>query len=278
MEWLRLAYRLTAFSLCLTATALLAIGLTMQETLTRRPIDRTLWARRCFRWACQCLGLAIHCHGVRPEANALFASNHISWSDIPVLGGLAPMRFLSKAEVAQWPAIGWLARQAGTLFIKRGGGQARRVRAAMIETLRTGDSVLIFPEGTTSNGLTVLPFHGRLLAAAAESGVPVQPVTICYRRHGRPDHLAPFVGEDAFHRHLLTMLRQPPARVDVLFHPALEIDGKSSSAELSALLRLTVQAGLARIQAGELDRNRSGNLRTAGGPEPSPLQSLPGDR
>ena len=178
MNWLRLCVRVTAFVAFLAATTLLAAGLRITEMVTRKTIDRTPWARFCFRWACRCLGLNIHQHGSPSNDTVLFVSNHISWSDIPILGSLAPIRFLSKAEVGQWPLIGWLARQAGTLFIHRGGGQARRVRGQIIENLQAGENVLVYPEGTTSAGLTVLPFHGLLLRAAPESKTPIQPVTI----------------------------------------------------------------------------------------------------
>ena len=144
MSWLRLCVRITAFIAFLTATTMLAAALRSTEIVTRNAIDRTPWARFCFRWACRCLGLNIRQHGSPSDDTVLFVSNHISWSDIPILGSLAPIRFLSKAEVGQWPVIGWLARQAGTLFIRRGGGQARRVRDQVIGNLRAGESVFIY--------------------------------------------------------------------------------------------------------------------------------------
>ncbi len=264
-EWLRLSLRLASFSLFLAATSLLAITLQLTEILTRRAIDRTPWTRLCFRWACRSLGLEIHLHGTVPAGSALFASNHISWSDIPVLGSLQPVSFLSKSEVGNWPLIGWLARQGGTLFIKRGGGQARKVRAKIADKLRNGESVLIFPEGTTSAGLTVLPLHG-LLIKAAGSGIPVQPVTICYRRNGHPDHLTPFIGDDQFHTHMIAMLRKPAPRVDVLFHPQVRLDPETGTSELARQLRSTLLAGLTRIQAGEFDPDPARPVRTGGVP------------
>lgn len=266
MQWLRLTVRLTNFSLFLVATSMLATSLLATEILTRRPIDRTPWARRCFRGACWCLGLDVHLHGAPANHNVLLASNHISWTDIPILGSITPVLFLSKAEVGQWPVIGWLAREAGTLFIKRGGGKARRIRIEIAKKLAAGESILIFPEATTSRGLTVLPFHGLLLGAAADSGIPIQPVTISYRRNGRPDHLAPFVGEDTFHGHIVTMLRQPPARVDVLFHCPVEVTPDTGTADLAEQLYNTVRAGLTRIQQGDLDDHPAPGIRTAGGP------------
>ena len=278
MNWLRLCVRVTAFVAFLAATTLLAAGLRITEMVTRKTIDRTPWARFCFRWACRCLGLNIHQHGSPSNDTVLFVSNHISWSDIPILGSLAPIRFLSKAEVGQWPLIGWLARQAGTLFIHRGGGQARRVRGQIIENLQAGENVLVYPEGTTSAGLTVLPFHGLLLRAAPESKTPIQPVTIAYRRDGRPDHLAPFIGEDEFHSHLLRMLRQPSARVDVVFHEPVQSPEEVPTAELAASLRQTVLDGLKRVYRGEFDQQETNLLRTEDVPGLPHLPSLHGGR
>ncbi|WP_349343713.1 lysophospholipid acyltransferase family protein [Marinobacter sp. MMG032] len=278
MNWLRLCVRVTAFVAFLAATTLLAAGLRITEMVTRKTIDRTPWARFCFRWACRCLGLNIHQHGSPSNDTVLFVSNHISWSDIPILGSLAPIRFLSKAEVGQWPLIGWLARQAGTLFIHRGGGQARRVRGQIIENLQAGENVLVYPEGTTSAGLTVLPFHGLLLRAAPESKTPIQPVTIAYRRDDRPDHLAPFIGEDEFHSHLLRMLRQPSARVDVVFHEPVQSPEEVPTAELAASLRQTVLDGLTRVYSGKFDQQETNLLRTEDVPGLPHLPSLHGGR
>ncbi|WP_296934059.1 1-acyl-sn-glycerol-3-phosphate acyltransferase [uncultured Marinobacter sp.] len=276
MSWLRLCVRITTFMVFLAATTMLAAGLRITEAVTRKAIDRTPWARFCFRWACRCLGLDIHQHGSPSDDTVLFVSNHISWSDIPILGSLAPIRFLSKAEVGQWPAIGWLARQAGTLFIRRGGGQARRVRNQIVENLQAGENVLVYPEGTTSAGLTVLPFHGLLLKAAPESRTPVQPVTIAYRRNGRPDYLAPFIGDDEFHCHLLRMLREPSARVDVVFHAPVSASDQPPTGEIAARLREIVLDGLARIYSGEYDGRASDLLRTGDAPGLPRLPSLRG--
>lgn len=275
--WLRLCVRLTGFLLFLAGTTLLALALRAMDYLTGSTIDRTPWAGRCFRVGCRCLGLRIRHHGAEPAQNVLIVSNHISWCDIPILGAFAPARFLSKAEVGQWPLIGWLARQAGTLFIQRGSGQARRVRTGIEEALKRGESVTIFPEGTTSAGITVLPFHGLLLKAATAADVPVQPVTIAYRRNGRPDHVAPFIGDDEFHHHLTALLKQPSADVDVLFHQPMELPETATAQEAAAELRATVHNGLERIYRGEMDQApASGNFRTEDAPERSHPPSPPG--
>ena len=271
MGWIRLTFRLTLFALFLTSTCLLAAGLSLADLFRSTPINRNPWARLCFRRACQCLGWNIQVNGTGHGSNALFAANHISWSDIPVLGSITPLRFLSKSEVGHWPVIGWLAGQAGTCFIKRGSGQARRIKADMCRHLHAGESVLIYPEGTTSNGISVLPMHGLLLSAAREAGVPIQPITIGYRRQRRPDALAPFIGDDSFHHHLVQLLKQPPMQVQVIFHPVIDTTGTESLSELTQQIRLVISEGLRRIHAGEFDAGAPYPFRAVGDPELSRL-------
>ena len=109
----------------------------------------------------------------------LLAANHISWLDIVVMLGASPCRFVSKADVRHWPLIGTLASGAGTLFIERESRRdAMRVVHHMAERLSAGDLLAIFPEGTTSNGLDLLPFHANLFQAAISAQAPVLPVAL----------------------------------------------------------------------------------------------------
>ncbi|AZT83045.1 1-acyl-sn-glycerol-3-phosphate acyltransferase [Marinobacter sp. NP-4(2019)] len=259
MEMIRLVLRLTLFSAFLLATALIAVSCLIAETVTRRAIDRAPIARFCFHGASRCLGLRIRQQGLPASGPVLLVSNHISWSDIPVLGGATPLRFLSKAEVSRWPVIGWLARQAGTLFIVRGGGRAREARREITSVLSGGQSVLVFPEGTTSSGLSVLPFHSRLLQAAPEAGVAIQGISIGYTRQGRPDHLTPFIGDDEFQSHLPRLLRHPAVDVTVIFHPPIQVDGNRPLTEVTEQLRETIAAGVQQIyQARAMEANKEG--------------------
>ncbi|MBN7771460.1 1-acyl-sn-glycerol-3-phosphate acyltransferase [Marinobacter daepoensis] len=267
MSWFRLTFRLFLFSGFLIGACALAASLRLLDAFRSHPIDRSPWATLCFRRACQCLGWQIQVYGRPSQRNALIVANHISWSDIPVLGSITPMRFLSKAEVGNWPVIGWLARQAGTLFIKRGAGQARSVKTSIARCLDAGESVLIYPEGTTSTGVAVLPMHGLLMSAALASSTPIQPVTIGYRRDKRPDALAPFIGDDSFHHHLFRLLKQPPGRIVVILHPPLQPDTADSLHDLTASVRQSISDGLTRIHSGEFDGTVDPAIRTEGTPE-----------
>jgi lyso-ornithine lipid O-acyltransferase len=243
--------RLTLFIGFLVAIGLVAVYLRIAERVTSRPIHRTVWAQRCFRGATWCLGLNVTPHGQPSTSPTLYVCNHVSWCDIPVLGGVLPATFLSKSEVGQWPLIGFLARQAGTVFIKRGGGKVSGIVDQLSDILAGGQSVMVFPEGTTSTGITVLPFHGRLLRAAQIAGTPIQPVSIVYRRGRALDHLAPFINDDHFLGHLRRLLRQPPPTVDILLHPPVMPHPDDKPSELAVSLRATVLEGVSAIANGQ---------------------------
>lgn len=244
---LRLTWRLTLFILFLVSIILVALALRIGDLFTASRIDRTPVAHHSIQILCGLLGFRLNVHGSVAKGPVLFVSNHISWSDIPVLLACAPLRFLSKSEVSRWPVIGWLAGEAGTLYIKRGGGQSGSVRQQIASVLAGGRSVLIFPEGTTTTGVSVLPFHGRLLAAAADAKCRIQPMTIGYRRNDLPDPVAPFIGDDSFHSHLVRLLSKPALEVEVILHPAIEPEAAQPTEALAQQLHGTVSSGLSQI-------------------------------
>ncbi|MUT69833.1 lysophospholipid acyltransferase family protein [Stutzerimonas frequens] len=161
--------------------------------------------------------------GELPTQPMLWVANHVSWCDIPLLGMLAPLSFLAKAEVRAWPALGWLAQAAGTLFIRRGGGDAALVNRQLATQLVQGRHLLIFPEGTSTDGTDVRTFHPRLFACALEAGCAVQPVAIRYWRNGKPDTVAPFVGDDELPAHLRRLLTSDICDVEIQLLPAIDV-------------------------------------------------------
>lgn len=189
------------------------------------------------------LSLEISVSGAPGEHAALFVSNHVSWLDIPVLGGATGVHFLSKAEVAEWPLIGALATAAGTLYIRRGGGQVRERTRQIAQHIAEGRSILVFPEGTTTDGADVRDFHAPLFAAATAGGHPVQPVAIRYLGDGDAPHaLAPFIGDDEFHVHLWRLLLEDQVRVEVAFLPPLR--GVQDHREAAQAAHAAVRAAL----------------------------------
>jgi 1-acyl-sn-glycerol-3-phosphate acyltransferase len=209
---------------------LFIIGSIISATLL--PIFRRLPNRRAnllipriqavwFRTVCYVLGVQFSIQGTPLIGDGLWVSNHISWLDVVILGALQPSAFLAKSEVGNWPVVGFLGRQSGNLFIRRGHGSKQMVET-MTQRLRCGDRLVLFPEGTTTRGDTVLRFHGRLLQPAISAGVPVQAVAINY--HGKAAELIPFVDDDDFLPHLLRLLHLPQICVTIHFGEPLLID------------------------------------------------------
>lgn len=131
------------------------------------------------------LAIRLHVHGASAQTDGplMLVANHVSWLDIFVINAIVPVRFVAKSEIRDWPLLGWLCEQAGTVFIR----QARRhdtmrVNAAMAAAMASGDVFVVFPEGTTSNGAAVAKFHSSLLDPALKARARVQPLAIRYDR------------------------------------------------------------------------------------------------
>ncbi|AHE98740.1 lysophospholipid acyltransferase family protein [Thioalkalivibrio paradoxus] len=201
--------------------------------------------RRWYRRAMALAGVEIRVHGRAPDGPALVVANHVSWLDIPVLGAVLDLRFLSKAEVARWPLIGWLARRNGTLFIHRGAHRSSQILRDMAQALAARQRVVLFPEATTTTGTEVRHFHPRLFAAAVDTGTPVQPVAIEHERgpDGGPP-VAAFVGGEWFMLHAWRILCQPRTVVQVHLLPQLPVTEASSRSELADTARQAVRATL----------------------------------
>lgn len=186
-----------------------------------RAPHRPVVQRAARRWLSDLLGIlgvSLEIRGVPAPGPVMFVSNHVSWLDIPVLGAQTELCFLSKAEVRDWPLIGQLAAAAGTLFIHRGGGESGRKAGEIAAHLRAGRRILVFPEGTTTDGSGLRRFFPQLFQAPLDVGVAVQPVTLRYLDDtGGLDREAAFIGDDAFHTHLWTLLRRPGIRVRLDF-------------------------------------------------------------
>jgi len=208
------------------------------------------------------LPLHVHCRGALPQQPSLWLSNHVSWLDIVLLGRLAPLHFLSKAEVADWPVIGWLAKGAGTLFIQRGTGAAASLTDQLSDMLAAGRSLMIFPEGTTTAGDRVRTFHGRLLGCAVETGTPVQPVAIAYRRGGERDGVAPFIDDDEFTAHLWRLLGSERIEVEIHLLPTLPA-GSAPRNQLAREARESVTQALGLEESGENSASPSLSRRAA---------------
>ena len=154
-------------------------------------------------WALQFLALwGIHLRVVgQPVAQgpALMVANHISWLDILVIHAARHCRFVSKSDIRAWPLVGMLATGAGTLYIERSKRRdALRMVKDMADAMRNGDVVAVFPEGTTSDGRDLLPFHANLIQAAIEADAPVQPMSLKFidAQTGETSFAPCYIGDD----------------------------------------------------------------------------------
>ena len=159
-----------------------------------RAIQR--WSRRM----CDVLHLKVSARGQLPAdtpSGAVLVANHVSWIDIFVLNTIAPSRFVAKAEVRSWPLIGWLCARTGTLFVTRERRHdTQRVNQEIAGVMAEGDSVAVFPEGSTTDGFDVIPFNASLLQPAVDAGVDLAPVALRYYDPSRArSDAASYVGE-----------------------------------------------------------------------------------
>jgi len=167
------------------------------------------------------IGVSLQVRGTpRPGATLLLA-NHVSWLDVAALHAAVPQaRFVSKADVLHWPLLGWLVKGAGTLFIERERKRdALRVVHAMADALRAGETVAVFPEGTTGPGPEPLPFHANLLQAAIATATPIQPAVLRFAdRTRRFSPAVEFVGDTTLLQSLwrVATARGLVAHVDLL--------------------------------------------------------------
>lgn len=191
---------------------------------------RRLWLKQ--RWSRQLLDIL----GIRLDAalggiepGSLIVANHISWADIFVLNAARPVAFVAKAEVRQWPLIGWLAAKTDTVFLRRGSrGHARIVNAEIDALLNAGMDVAIFPEGTTTDGTHLLGFHGALLQPAVETGRPIQPLALSYETPDGQRALAPaYAGDTTLGQCLAAMLSTRTIVARLRPTPALPTPGRS---------------------------------------------------
>ena len=193
------------------------------------------WAQRMLR----ILGVPLHVHGHPPARGPLLlVSNHLSWLDILVLHAARHCRFVSKADVRHWPLLGTLATGAGTLYIEREKRRdAMRVVHHMAESLRAGEIVAVFPEGTTGDGRALLPFHANLIQAAISADAPVQPVALRFvdRASGKPSDGPLYLGDDTLVASLWRTLAGRPFVAHVRFGEPQHAQGRDRRAWAQAL-------------------------------------------
>jgi 1-acyl-sn-glycerol-3-phosphate acyltransferase len=251
--------------------SIVRIALYLAWTLSLMPVQglgllsRRPWVSRLpvfyHRWCCRILGIRVRRIGQpSPLRPLLFAANHVSYTDIPVLGSLVPASFIAKTEVAHWPLFGWLARLQRSVFVDRRVGSIAVQRDAILARLARGDALILFPEGTSGDGNRVLPFKSALFGAAQDraAGLPitVQPVSLAYARlDGIPlgRDWRPFFawyGAMRLAPHLWSMLGLGTVEVVVEFHPPTSLAACGSRKALARHCQERVASGVAAALSG----------------------------
>jgi 1-acyl-sn-glycerol-3-phosphate acyltransferase len=221
-----------------------------------------------FYWStvCRLLGLRVRVIGARLRRRDLggrpivYVSNHSSWVDVPVLGGRLRACFIAKEEVARWPLIAWIARLGRTVYVRRQRTSTARERDEMRDRLAAGDSLILFPEGTTSDGSRVLPFRSAFFSIVEQpvtgDGRPplVQPVSIVYDRlaylpAGRATRpLFAWYGDMDIGSHFWRLAQHRGLRVTVLLHAPLDPAAFPSRKALAQATWTAVAAGAAALR------------------------------
>ena len=165
---------------------------------------RTRWSQQLLRY----FGFTLKIEGALPNQPGLIAANHVSWIDIFAVNALTPVAFVSKDDVIHWPIIGTLARHNETIFLQRGSrGHAHTIGKDMARRLESGSWLAVFPEGTTTDGSHLHPFHAALLQPAIDAHVPVTPVALRYEDPaGQRTLLAAYTGNTSLWESFCTIL------------------------------------------------------------------------
>ncbi|MCC4601771.1 lysophospholipid acyltransferase family protein [Xanthomonas melonis] len=242
LRWFRYLYRvpllLLHLSLCLPVTMLCVVAPPLARIRIGR--DDTL-EHVMIRWwqgnLMRIFGFRLRRFGKPLPGPTLFVANHVSWVDIPMLHSQRVMGFVAKREIAGWPLVGWLAAKGQTIFHQRGNTESMGgVLQEMLQRLRGGRPVGVFPEGRTRGGTEVGPFHARIFQAAVEAGVPVQPVALRYGVRGDAQAVVAFGERESFFANIVRLLGEPPRLAEVHFlEPigAFDIEGRRRLADTS---------------------------------------------
>lgn len=232
------------------------LGLPAQWLALRMAPPLARWMPVIFhRYLLLVMGVKVIRHGgADPRKPLLITANHLSWLDIVVISSLRPVSFIAKSEVGEWPVFGTLARLQRSVFVERQRrGKTAEVNSTIAGRLEAGDALVLFAEGTTSDGKRVLPFRSALIGAAQAAagrneGLSwIQPLNIAYPRLGglpigRGDHaLVAWHGDMDLVPHLADLLTLPGIECHVTFLPAREVGPRSDRKALTREIEMEIR-------------------------------------
>ena len=222
----RIIYRSTLLTTVIISGCLLTVFF-QKGYMPRQSLSAKItcwWHKRTL----DALGIKLSIHGTPASDTSLFVANHLSWLDIHLIGSHLPVRFLSKAEIKNWPVFGWLASKAGTLYIPRGSKTASvEANNIMQQTLLDEQHVVLFPEATTSNG-NIKRFHSRLMQSAIDAQCSIQPVAIRYPdKEGKMHEAALFIDDMSFAESIRNIMTAKGLVAELHFLEPVNTRGKS---------------------------------------------------
>ena len=231
------------------------------------------WARSTWaRLVCRLVGLRVHIIGAAyRQGTVIYASNHVSYLDIVALAGPLAATFVAKSEIADWPVLGQLTKWGRTVFIKRSAAEAKAQTIMLRERLAGGESLILFPEGTSTDGSGVVPFKSSLFNIAenlpAGTNLTIQPISVTYVRtiEGTPlvgplTELYCWYGDATLFPHLMRLLGLKGAIVEVRFHAPIFVTEETGRKELARRCELAAAKGVAESHSGDVE----GLLHAAG--------------
>jgi 1-acyl-sn-glycerol-3-phosphate acyltransferase len=195
-------------------------------------------------------GFRVTKSGAALPGATLLVANHVTWCDIELIHSQRMACFVAKSEIAGWPLVGWLAARAGTIYHKRGStASLAAVAQVMVERLREGLAVAVFPEGGTGPGDHVRTFHARIFQAAVDAGVPAQPVALRFSRGGVATTAVAFRDRERFFMNFFRLLGEPRTDAQVMFlEPIVPAgEGRRRMAE-TARARIVTALGLPDVR------------------------------
>jgi len=242
MKFFRISGRIIFLSLIMFAGIFMAV-LFLRHTMSPSGFSARI-TRHWHRQVCRVFNIDIKVTGSLPKEPMLIVANHISWLDITTTGTVISARYLSKYEVVGWPVIGWLAKKAGTLFIKKGTkASTTQSLEQMTDALNSGDHVVLFPEGKTTDGEKVRKFHARLFQCAVDSEKKIQPVVIRYPHETGVHPKAPFIDDITLYESAIGLLGEPHLKVELHFLEPVTSENKTRS-ELAKECETLIQSAL----------------------------------
>jgi 1-acyl-sn-glycerol-3-phosphate acyltransferase len=269
------AMRAALLVFCFVAMTLLLIPVQWLAVKLRAPASRVV-PLLYHRFLCRLIGIRMTVRGLPEEGRAvLMVANHTSWLDIPILSAQARLSFVAKTEVNDWPFFGLLARLQRTVFVARGKRtDTQKQRDEIQRRLGQGDTLVLFPEGTSSDGNRVLAFNSALFSVAegeietleGKAPITVQPVSIAYTRlHGLPlgrslRPLFAWYGDMSLVPHLWEAFGAGPLDVQIQFHPLVTIRGFASRKELARHCERAIAESMTLAIAGRPELAGPGHI------------------